>query len=92
MSDEDVVVAEVGADPIDAPNPISALLKSIEAGEYNDAEMSFNDIIGDRLQDTLDQAKVRIADKIFNAVPEEEGEEEEEDVVDFDDEDEDDNS
>ena len=78
MADEDVVVAEVDADPIEAPNPIRDLLQSIEAGEYNDAEQAFNDIIGDRLQDTLDQAKVRIADQIFNAEQEDEDDEEEE--------------
>jgi hypothetical protein len=67
MSYDDTVVAEVDADPIDAPNPIADLLSSIESGEYTDAEQAFNDIIGDRLQDTLDQTKVRIADQIFNA-------------------------
>lgn len=63
MSDEDVVVAEVESDPIEAPNPIADLLASIESGEYNDAEQAFKDLIGDRLQDTLDQAKIRIADR-----------------------------
>jgi hypothetical protein len=98
MADEDVVVAEVEADPIDAPNPIADLLKSIEAGEYTDAEQSFNDIVSDRLQDKLDQEKVRIADQIFNSDADEEEEEEVEDdevEVDLDDDDfeeEDDNS
>ena len=78
MSDEDVVVAEVEADPIEAPNRIAELLASIESGEYNDAEQAFNDLIGDRLQDKLDQAKIRVADKIFNST-------EEEETVDYDD-------
>ena len=77
MSDEDVVVAEVEADPIEAPNRIAELLASIESGEYNDAEQAFNDLIGDRLQDKLDQAKIRVADKIFNST--------EEETVDYDD-------
>lgn len=83
MNDDDVLTAEVYADPIDAPNPIADLLSAIESGEYNDAEHAFNDIIGDRLQDTLDQTKVRIADQIFNA----ENELEDDDDLDFDDDD-----
>ena len=78
MSDEDVIVAEVEADPIEAPNPIADLLASIESGQYNDAEQAFKDVIGDRLQDTLDQAKIRIADRMFNNS-------EEEETVDYDD-------
>lgn len=80
MADEDVIVAEVEADPIEAPNPIRDLLQSIEDGQYTDAEQAFNDIIGDRVQDKLDQEKVRIADEIFNgAEPEDESEEIEDD-------------
>ena len=71
MNDEDVVVAEVEADPIENNNPIEELLASIESGQYNNAEHSFNDIIGDRLQDKLDQAKIRVADQMFNNSEEE---------------------
>lgn len=89
MSDEDVVVAEVEADPIEAPNPIADLLQSIESGEYNDAEQAFNDIIGDRLQDKLDQTKIRVADQVFNNAEEEETLEyddvvDEDELIDFD--------
>lgn len=93
MGDEDVIVAEVEADPIENNNPIEDLLKSIETGQYTDAEQSFSDIIGSRLQDTLDQAKIRIADTMHNAQQDAEEEvddnnnEFEEDEYDFDDED-----
>lgn len=66
MADEDVVVGEVEADPIETPeNPIVDFMKSVEDGEYTSAEQQFNDMIGDRLQDALDAAKVRIAQSIY---------------------------
>ena len=67
MADNDVLVAEVDADPIEAPNPIADLLNSIEQGEYNSAESQFNDIIGDRLQDALNQQKAKVAAQIYGA-------------------------
>lgn len=82
---EDPVVAEVAADPIENNNPIEDLLNSIEAQDYTSAESHFNSLIGDRLQDTLDQAKVRLASSIFDG--EESGEEDVdagEDEVDYD--------
>lgn len=67
MSEEDYIIDELEAEPIENNNPIEDLLASIESQSYTDAEERFNDIIGDRLQDTLDQAKVRIAGQVFNA-------------------------
>jgi len=78
MPIEDPVVAEVDAAPIETSNPVEDLVKAIEAEDFNTAETQFNDLIGDRLQDTLDQAKVRIASTIFD-------QEESEDVEDEDD-------
>ena len=66
MSDEDVVVGEVAADPIETPeNPIVDFLKSVEDQNFVSAEKQFNDMVGDRLQDTLNQAKMRIAQTIY---------------------------
>lgn len=82
---ENPVVAEVGAEPIENNNPIEDLLKAIETQDYTSAESQFNDLIGDRLQDTLDQAKVRIASGIFNGEEtEEDSEEVDEEEVDYD--------
>ena len=82
---EDPVVAEVGAEPIENNNPIEDLLTAIETQNYTAAEDQFNNLIGDRLQDTLDQAKVRIAGAIFNGEEAEESEEEVgDDEVDYD--------
>jgi ribosome assembly protein YihI (activator of Der GTPase) len=73
---EDPVVAEVGADPIENNNPIEDLLNAIETQDYTSAESQFNDLIGDRLQSALDQAKVRVAASIYD------GEESDEEEVD----------
>ena len=56
-------------------NPIADFISSVENEKYTDAEQQFNDMIGDRLQDTLDQAKIRIAQSIY-------GEEEVDDAID----------
>jgi len=76
MPIEDPVVAEVDAAPIETSNPVEDLVKAIEAEDFNTAETQFNDLIGDRLQDTLDQAKVRIASTIFDQEESEDFEEE----------------
>ena len=68
----ETIAAEVEAAPIENNNPIEDLLKSIETQDFNAAETQFNDLIGDRLQDTLDQAKVRIASSIYDGAEEEE--------------------
>lgn len=73
----ETIAAEVEAAPIENNNPIEDLLKSIETQDFNAAETQFNDLIGDRLQDTLDQAKVRIASSIYNGEESEDTSEEE---------------
>ena len=86
MSEEqNVVIDELEAEPIQTDSgPIEDFLKAIEDQNFTQAERHFNDIVGDRLQDTLDQAKMRIASSL-NAESEEE-----EDVVDDDTDDDDD--
>ena len=83
MADEDVVVGEVEADPIETPeNPIVDFMKSVEDQNFTSAERQFNDMIGDRLQDALDQAKVKIAQSIYGGETEDMAEPEDE-VEDF---------
>jgi len=66
MADEDVVVGEVEADPIETPtNPIVDFMKSVEDQKYTDAQQQFNDMINDRLQTQLDQARTKIASSIY---------------------------
>jgi hypothetical protein len=88
MPDDDVVVGEVGADPIDAPNPIADFLKSVEDQNFVGAEAQFNDMVSDRLSDAMDQAKIKIASNLYgDGEPDAdvEPEEEEVDVEDLDD-------
>ena len=68
MADEDVIIDEIQAEPIETGSePIADLIDAIKAQDFNSAESQFNDLIGDRLSDTLDQARIAIADQIFNA-------------------------
>lgn len=68
MSEENVIIDELEAEPIETGSePIADLIDAIQAQDFNAAESQFNDLVGDRLADTLDQAKIAIADQIFNA-------------------------
>lgn len=70
---------------------ISDLLDSIESGNYNVSSEIFNDVLGDKIQASLDAEKLAIAQDIYNNIDDEldelEGDEEVEYV--FDDEEED---
>ena len=84
---QDTVIDELEAEPIQTNSgPIEDFLKAIEDQNFTQAERQFNDIVGDRLQDTLDQAKARIAASIHNQVEDEEPEEDEQEDYDYDDE------
>lgn len=85
MSDEDIVVDELQAEPIETDSkPVEDFLKAIEDQNFTQAERQFNDMVGDRLQDTLDQAKARIAASLGQEP--EEAEEVEEPELELDDE------
>jgi len=71
---EEVDMGEVGE--VDAEtNGIEDFLNAVQSKNYTDAEAKFNELIGDKLQDTLDQAKARIAGQIYNDEVEESEEE-----------------
>lgn len=70
MEDEEIqndpVIDQLEAEPIETPeNPIVDFLKSLEDQDLVSAEKQFNDMVGDRLQDTLDQARAKIASSIY---------------------------
>ena len=74
MQDEDQVVDEVEDAEMEAEaevqvDPISELIGSIEAKDYVAASNTFNDILGQRLQDALETEKVAIADTLYNDTP-----------------------
>lgn len=88
MNEDDVldeleVEAEVEAEelPVESegeteavPTPVEDLINYIDNSEYNKAEDQFKDLIGDRLQTALDQARARIAGQYYNNEPDAEEE------------------
>ena len=79
MQDEDQIVDEVEDTEMEAEeiepeaevevDPISELIGSIEAKHYVAASNTFNDILGQRLQDALETEKVALADTLYNDTP-----------------------
>ena len=62
MSEENTLIDELQAEPIQTDSkPIEDFLKAVEDQNFTQAERQFNDLIQDRLQDTLDQTKARIS-------------------------------
>ena len=61
--------AEAGEEAEAEVDPISELIGSIEAKDYVAASNTFNDILGQRLQDALEAEKVSIADTLYNDTP-----------------------
>ena len=65
MSEENTLIDELQAEPIQTDSKqIEDFLKAIEDKNFTQAERQFNDLIQDRLQDTLDKTKARIAASI----------------------------
>ena len=57
------------------PHPVPGLADMIDmayAQDFNKATSIFNDVIGDKMSAALDQAKVAVANQIFNDVEPEE--------------------
>jgi len=78
-------IATVHAEPIEPNNPIDDLIDYIGTKQYTDAEKTFNDVMSDRLQDVLDQAKVKLSGQVYNNVDDEEEVDDEELEVEIDD-------
>lgn len=64
MGDEGVV-AELDQEARNATS-INDFINAIEKQDFTSAEKDFNDLLGDRMQDALDQAKVKIASSMYN--------------------------
>ena len=47
-------------------NPIEDLVQHALAQDYNKANQVFGDMMGTKIQDVLDQEKIRLADQIYN--------------------------
>ena len=59
---------------LDDPNHIQDLIKASLEKDYNHANKIFGEVMTLKMSDLLDQEKVKIADQIYNGVPEEEEE------------------
>jgi hypothetical protein len=53
-------------------DPIGDFIDSIAAGDFNQSEKLFNDLLADKVQSSLDAEKIAVADTIFNGVEPEE--------------------
>lgn len=80
MSEEEQFEAEIAVeaegtadegDIMTDVNPLADFVKSVEAQDFVSAEGQFTDAISSRLQDALDQAKVAMAGRMFDAQAEE---------------------
>jgi len=60
-------VGTVTGDDVDLEkNDINDFLDAIQQKDFTTAGKQFDDMVSDRLQDSLDQAKARIAGQIYN--------------------------
>lgn len=48
---------------------INKLIDDIGNKNFNDAEVTFNDLLNQKLKDSLDQAKIKVAGQIYNEIP-----------------------
>jgi len=51
---------------VEETNPIEDLLDYIQDKNYNQAEKQFTDLLNDRVQNALDQTRIKVAGEIFN--------------------------
>lgn len=72
MSEVEQVVVEQEDSLIVDHNPIAQFIDVVQGGNFNDAKELFDDILGDKVQQSLDAEKVSVADQIFNGVEPEE--------------------
>ena len=60
-------------------NPMAALVQHALDQDYNNANKVFGDIMGTRINDVLDQEKIKLSNQVYNGVEPEEGDETEDD-------------
>ena len=65
-------------------NPIQDLIQNTIDQNYTNANGNFADIMTLKLNDVLDQEKIRLADQIYNGIEDVEGDEDEEEQLELD--------
>ena len=78
MNEDDVQNVDNEAEV--ASDPISDMLAHAVQGDYVNADKNFNAIASDRVNDILDQARVKIAGQMFNEPEEAEAEDDGTDI------------
>ena len=65
-------------------NPMADLVQHALDQDYNKANKVFGDVMGARINDVLDQEKIKLADQLYNGVEPEEDEEDEDEQLELD--------
>ena len=65
-------------------NPMADLVQPALDQDYNKANKVFGDVMGVRINDVLDQEKIKLADQLYNGVEPEEDEEVEDEQLELD--------
>ena len=65
-------------------NPMADLVQHALDQDYNKANKVFGDVMGGRINDILDQEKIKLADQLYNGVEPEEDEEVEDEQLELD--------
>ena len=81
MSEAEAIEAEV---PESGPVSVDDVLKAIQDKNLARAKAHFNDVMGAKINDAMEQEKIRLANAVFNGATEEEEEVEEPEEDDLD--------
>ena len=68
-------------------NPIEQFIDAIQAGNFNNSEKIFQDLIGDKMNSALEAEKIAVAQNVYNQLDDEDLDDEDLDDEDFDEED-----
>lgn len=71
MSDVDTILDQEEVE-LSVDDPTRSFVDALQSGDFNSAETFFKDILGNKVQDTLDAEKISVADQMFNGIDPEE--------------------
>lgn len=71
MSDVDTILDQEEVE-LSVDDPTRSFVDALQSGDFNSAETLFKDILGNKVQDTLDAEKISVADQMFNGIDPEE--------------------
>lgn len=65
-------------------NPIEQFIDAIQAGNFNNSEKIFQDLIGDKMNSALEAEKIAVAQNVYNQLDDEDLDDEDFDEEDLD--------